>query len=85
MTRSTHLRSPEPAEVRALLEAAGLSCYAAAKLPIGATARQLQRAVSGATDDRTKAPYRLSGAVWLLLNLTLRQSAREALPPAVLT
>ncbi len=75
------MKSPEPAEVRALLDAAGLTAYAAAKLPIGATARQLQRAASGAADARTKRPYRLSASVWSLLCIMLSKSARDDLPP----
>lgn len=75
MTRSTHLESPEPADVRALLAEAGWSAYRAAQL-IGITARAMQQACSGET--------RLRGALWQLLQIHARQSARDALPPAPL-
>lgn len=75
MTRSTHIASPEPAEVRALLEAAGWTAYEAAKR-IGVTGSALQQVLRGET--RMRGPY------WQLLRIHASQSARDALPPAVL-
>ena len=77
MTRSTHLPHPSPDDVRALLDAAGLSAYAAAKtLPIGINARGLQSVLSG---DR-----KMSGQVWFLLRLCLSKTARRELPKAII-
>jgi len=77
MTRSTHLPHPSPDEVRALLSAAGLSAYAAAKnLPIGVSANMLQKALKG--------ERQLSGQAWRLIQITLTQSARDDLPPPII-
>jgi len=72
---------PESAEVRALLEAAGLTAYAAAKL-LRVNARHLQRVVSGEPDPRSGRHYVLNEAVWQLMQLVLVQSRRDELPPA---
>lgn len=61
--------------LNALLSAAGLSAYAAAKL-IGLSPRAMQDAAAGTT--------RLSEQSWRLLQVTVSRSARRALPKAVL-
>lgn len=75
LTRSTHIPSPEPAEVRALLAEADWSAYEAARR-IGVTASAMQQVLRGET--------RLRGALWSLLLIHASQSARDALPPAPL-
>lgn len=75
MTRSTNVQSPGPADVRALLDAAGWTAYEAAKR-IGVTGSALQQVLRGET--RMRGPY------WHLLQIHASQSARDALPPAVL-
>lgn len=73
MARRTHLQSPSPEQIRALLTGADLSAYAAAPL-IGVSAQALQQALDGQTT--------LRGSTWLLLRIMLTQAARDALPPA---
>jgi hypothetical protein len=75
VTRSTHLPSPEPAELRALLDAAGWSDYRAAQA-IGMTVGAFGQVVRGET--------RMRGTAWRLLRIMLCQSERAALPPAPL-
>ncbi len=69
------IRSPEHAELRALLDAAGWSAYKAAQ-ECGMTASAMQQAVRGET--------RLRGTAWRLLRILAVQSERDALPPAPL-
>lgn len=83
MTRSTHIDSPEPADVRALLDATGWSARYAAELA-GVTESVMHRAAKGAPDSRTGSPYRLDGRTWALLQIYARQSVRDALPEAPL-
>lgn len=71
MARRTHLPTPSPEQIRALLDEAGLSAYAAAPL-IGVSVQALQQAITGATVMR--------GSAWLLLRIMLSQSARDELP-----
>lgn len=73
MTRSTHLPSPEPAEVRALLDAAGWSSYRAAQ-ELGVTESGINQALRGET--------RMRGTAWRLLRILAVQAERNALPPA---
>ncbi len=75
MTRSAHLNSPSPDELRALLDAAGWTAYAAAPM-IGVTQSALAQAIRGET--------RLRGTAWRLLQILASQSARNALPAAPL-
>lgn len=75
MTRSTHIPSPEPAEVRALLDAAGWTDYAAAQY-IGMTRSAFGQVMRGET--------RMRGSNWRLLQIIASKAARDALPPAVL-
>lgn len=75
MTRSTHLTSPEPAEVRDLLDAAGWTDYRAAK-EIGMTV--------GAFGQISRGETRMRGTAWRLLRIMLCRSERDALPPAPL-
>lgn len=75
MTRSTHIASPEPAEVRALLDAAGWTDYAAAQ-HLGMTRSAFGQIVRGET--------RMRGSNWRLLRIIASKSARDALPPPVL-
>lgn len=60
MTRSTHLPSPSPEQIRALLESQGWSAYRAAPM-IGVTAATLQQALRGETT--------LRGGHWKLLRI----------------
>lgn len=71
ITRSTHIASPEPAAVRALLDAAGWSGYEAAKR-IGMTNSAFAQVLRGET--------RLRGPYWQLLLIHATQSARDSLP-----
>lgn len=71
MARRTHLPTPSPEQIRALLDDAGLTPYSAAPL-IGMSARSLQQAVAGEIAMR--------GYAWLLLRVVLSQSARDELP-----
>lgn len=75
MTRSTHIASPGPAEVRALLDAAGWTDYAAAQ-HIGMTRSAFGQIMRGET--------RMRGSNWRLLQIIASKAAREALPPPVL-
>lgn len=75
MTRSTYIQTPEPAEVRALLEAAGWTGYEASKR-LGVTNSAFAQILRGET--------RMRGALWQLLQIHASQSARDALPPAPL-
>ena len=72
MSRSHHLDSPTPEQLAELLAACGLTAYAAGKLRLGVTARQLQRAL--------KAEHPLGGAVWQYMRVVLTQQARDELP-----
>lgn len=74
MTYSTHLPSPTPGELCALLDAANLSAAEAGKL-IGVTARAIQMARAG--------DHPMRGATWELLQIKLSASARAKLPPPV--
>lgn len=71
MARRTHLPTPSPDQIRALLEDAGLTPYSAAPL-IGMSARSLQQAVAGEIAMR--------GYAWQLLRIMLSRSARAELP-----
>lgn len=59
----------------ALLQSAGLTPYAAAKL-IGLSPRAMQDAAKGTTN--------LSETAWRLLQVTLSRKARQSLPKAIL-
>lgn len=71
MTRRTHLPTPSPEQIRALLDAAGLNAYSAAPL-IGMSEQGLRQALAGQTTMR--------GSAWLLLRVTVSASARAELP-----
>lgn len=72
MSRSHHLDSPTPEQLAELLAACGLTAYAAGKLRLGVTARQLQRALKG--------EHPLGGALWQYMRVVLTQQARDELP-----
>lgn len=74
MTYSTHLPSPTPDELAALIDAAGLSAAEAGKL-IGVTARAIQLARAGT--------HPMRGNAWELLKIKLSRRARAALPAPV--
>lgn len=69
------LPTPAPAAVRALLDAAGLTEYAAAGM-IGMSKSALYKI--------TRGDHPMRGSDWQLLQIMLTQSARDALPPPVI-
>ena len=75
VTRSTHLRSPSPDEVRALLAEAKWTQARAAEI-CGVTKAAMENYVS--------ARRRMQGAHWHVLEIYARESVRAALPVAVL-